>query len=69
MCVIINLLVFFKAPEQFLHIPGGPLKTQSWNYTFVDTAVRPLKTVLDYTSTVAQCTPYLKICVGCTVPF
>jgi hypothetical protein len=48
---------FFKAPEQFLHIPGGPLKTQSWNYTFVDTAVRPLKTVLDYTSTVAHGTP------------
>ena len=32
-------------PEQFLHIPGGPLKTQSWNFTFVDTQVYILYSV------------------------
>ena len=27
---------WLNAPEQWLHIPGGPLKTQSWNTTLMD---------------------------------
>ena len=27
---------WLNAPEQWLHIPGGPLKTTSWNTTLLD---------------------------------